>query len=309
MSHAQRWRGLVPRPHARALVAVAALLAAAAVGESAAGRRHRAGPASRVRHLPVDASTSGLAMLRAPAPVRGAGPTASPVAAALPRRVAVRPADPIAAEHEAEREAFARDLAAGGAVAPHRARTLAALAVREARAHRVPTPLLLGVLLVENEPLNSRAVSSAGARGLMQVHPLWRPLLGPTHGFDLEADSTNLAMGAHILGDLIARARTLGDVERGLLRYNGCRRALLAAAGRGPRGAPPAPCAAYPGRVRQRVEQRAAALCPSRSFARCVVRPIRVAAASASARDPRNARGTLATVRGGVAQTVGRATE
>jgi hypothetical protein len=48
---------------------------------------------------------------------------------------------------------------------------------------------MLGVLLVENEPLDSRAVSSAGARGLMQVDPVWRPVLGPRSGFDLAADS------------------------------------------------------------------------------------------------------------------------
>jgi hypothetical protein len=131
-----------------------------------------------------------------------------------------------AARDDHQLHAFERDLAATGRVAPERARSLASVAVRQARAHRIPPALLLGVLLVENEPLDSRAVSSAGARGLMQVHPLWRPVLGPRYGFDLADDSTNLAMGAHILAGLLWRARSVDDVERGLLRYNGCRRAL-----------------------------------------------------------------------------------
>jgi hypothetical protein len=117
----------------------------------------------------------------------------------------------------------------------------------------------------------------------MQVHPLWRPLLGPRYGFDLAADSTSLAMGAHILAGLLARARTDADVERGLLRYNGCRRALAGGAAGRTRVAHRVPCASYPGKVRRRVEERAAALCPSRSFARCVVRPLLTAA-----RDPQH---------------------
>jgi soluble lytic murein transglycosylase-like protein len=278
----QPGRGLVPRAHARVLAATAALLAVAAAGESAAGRRRASGPL-RARHLSADTRTAGLAALRAPA--AAAAPRPAPGPAAGP---AAPPADP----GEAEREAFARDLAAAGTVAPHRARALAELAVREARAHRVPAPLILGVLLVENEPLDSRAVSTAGARGLMQVHPIWRPLLGPTHGFDLNADSTSFAIGAHILSDLLGSASTVADVERGLLRYNGCRRGLLALAGkRGGRAAGRARCAAYPDRVRRRVEERAAALCPSRSFVRCVVRPIRVASAEAARADSRPTRG------------------
>jgi soluble lytic murein transglycosylase-like protein len=150
------------------------------------------------------------------------------------------------------------------------------------RAHDLPPALVLGVLLVENDVLNSRARSSAGALGLMQVHPLWRPLLGPRYGFDLTADSTNLGMGAHILAEGLAAARSAADVDRGLLRYNGCRRALVRA--RDASADPtPAPCAKYPLRVRRRVEQQAA-LCPTRSFTRCVVRPLRLASVRAAAR-------------------------
>jgi soluble lytic murein transglycosylase-like protein len=185
---------------------------------------------------------------------------------------------PLPAPPDPQRDAFALDLVATGQVAPGRAERLADWAVRYARAHHLPPALVLGVLLVENEALDSRAVSSAGARGLMQVHPLWRPLLGPRYGFDLTADSTNLAMGAHILADVLARARTLADVERGLLRYNGCRRALLPERVKSGERAEPVPCAQYPLRVRRRVEEQVA-LCPTRSFARCVVRPLRLASA------------------------------
>jgi soluble lytic murein transglycosylase-like protein len=193
------------------------------------------------------------------------------------------------APHDPQRDAFARDLLATGRVDSDRAHALADVAVRRARLHGLPPALVLGVLLVENEEFDSRAVSSAGALGLMQVHPLWRPILGPRYGFDLAADSTNLAMGAHILSDLIGRARTVADVERGLLRYNGCRRALIALRRDAERPAKPAPCARYPERVRRRVEQQAS-LCPTRSFTRCVVRPLRLASAAARPAAERDAR-------------------
>jgi soluble lytic murein transglycosylase-like protein len=204
------------------------------------------------------------------------------------RAVVIERHAPVVAHADAARDdhqlhAFERDLAATGRVAPERARSLASVAVRQARAHRIPPALMLGVLLVENEPLDSRAVSSAGARGLMQVHPLWRPVLGPRYGFDLADDSTNLAMGAHILAGLLWRARSLDDVERGLLRYNGCRRALRGGRAAAPRSTRAAPCAGYPRKVRRRIEQQAAALCPSRSFTRCVVGPLRLAVGAARA--------------------------
>jgi hypothetical protein len=218
------------------------------------------------------------------------------------RGLAGRPADagrpldgrPVATDLDPvdpELTAFTRDLTSAGNVAAPRALAVARHAVREARAHGIPPALLLGVLLVENEDLDSHAVSSAGARGLMQVDPLWRPLLGARHGYDLAADSTSLGMGAHILADLLARARSVADVERGLLRYNGCRltpvvddstaaaTAATAAADSTIDVPPPRPptCAGYPMQVRRRVERQAASLCPTHSFARCVVRPIRLA--------------------------------
>jgi soluble lytic murein transglycosylase-like protein len=235
----------------------------------------------RAHALVASALVAAIVAIGGPQPATRLGLAGSRPAAAAPPRLVALPAASDAEHMEArELDAFARDLAATGRVKPERARALSRLAVRQARAHRIPPALLLGVLLVENEPLDSRAVSSAGARGLMQVHPLWRPVLGSRYCYDLTADSTNLAMGAHILGDLLWRARSVTDVERGLLRYNGCRRALRANAA-GPGASARVSCAGYPRKVRRRVEEQAAALCPSRSFARCVVQPIQVAAADA----------------------------
>jgi soluble lytic murein transglycosylase-like protein len=173
--------------------------------------------------------------------------------------------------------AVAGELEATGPAGARRARAIARMAVRQAQAHGLPPTLLLGVMLVENAQLDSRAVSSAGAQGLMQVHPLWRGVLGPRHGFDLMADSTNLAMGAHILADVLARARSVDDVERGLLRYNGCRRASTARPLAGRRRGYRASCAGYALRVRRQVEAQAATLCPSRSFTHCVTRSLQLA--------------------------------
>ena len=206
------------------------------------------------------------------------GPAAGPPLDERPVATDLDPVDP-------DLTAFTRDLTTAGNVAPPRALTVARHAVREARAHGIPLALMFGVLLAENEALDSRAVSSAGARGLMQVDPLWRPLLGARHGYDLAADSTSLGMGTHILAELLARARNGADVERGLLRYNGCRLALVADSAA---DAPPRRviCAGYPLQVRQRVERQATALCPTHSFARCVVRPIRLATIASQRTDP-----------------------
>jgi hypothetical protein len=67
---------------------------------------------------------------------------------------------PLPAPPDPQRDAFALDLVATGQVAPVRAERLADWAVRYARAHHLPPALVLGVLLVENEALDSRAVSS-----------------------------------------------------------------------------------------------------------------------------------------------------
>jgi soluble lytic murein transglycosylase-like protein len=156
--------------------------------------------------------------------------------------------------------AFAHDLqAAVPGTSDARAHRVATLAVRAARRQQLPLPLLFGLMLTENRPLDSRARSSAGALGLMQVMPFWTRSMGATHGHDLRDDATNIATGAHVL-DLMFAAEE-NDVRRGLLRYNGC------SGGRRCRG--------YASRVLRSALTEAPVLCPSRSYEACVGRAAR----------------------------------
>jgi soluble lytic murein transglycosylase-like protein len=102
---------------------------------------------------------------------------------------------------------------------PELARRIAVALVREANLVQVEPRLLLAVLLVENPWLDPKARSFVGATGLMQVMPghrgNWRPC-----GDDLVDVETNICYGARIFASYF-RA-TGGDVERALLRYNGC---------------------------------------------------------------------------------------
>lgn len=91
--------------------------------------------------------------------------------------------------------------------------------VREARAVGVEPRLLLAVLLVENPWLDPDARSSVGAIGLMQVMPLHRGQW-PGCAADLETIESNICHGARIFAHYFASED--GDIERALLRYNGC---------------------------------------------------------------------------------------
>jgi soluble lytic murein transglycosylase-like protein len=98
-------------------------------------------------------------------------------------------------------------------------RRIAVALLREAKAAGVQPELLLAVLLVENPDLRTRAKSIVGAQGLMQVMPLhrgnWRPC-APR----LDDIESNVCHGARIFASYL-RAED-GNVERALLRYNGC---------------------------------------------------------------------------------------
>jgi soluble lytic murein transglycosylase-like protein len=91
--------------------------------------------------------------------------------------------------------------------------------VREARRVDMEPRLLLAVLLVENPQLRTEARSSVGARGLMQVMPLHKGNWPPCEP-DLVAVESNICHGARIFAHYYRV--TGGDVERALLRYNGC---------------------------------------------------------------------------------------
>lgn len=99
------------------------------------------------------------------------------------------------------------------------ARRVATALVTEARKTKVDSRLLLGVLLVENPWIDPEARSPVGAQGLMQVMPFhrgnWRPCAPRLD--DIEA---NICHGARIFAHYLQSER--GNVERALLRYNGC---------------------------------------------------------------------------------------
>ena len=79
--------------------------------------------------------------------------------------------------------------------------------------------LLLAVMTVENPWLDPGAYSSMGAVGLMQVMPFHVGSWGCT-GWDLTDLDTNICYGARILANALKRSD--GDLDRALLRYNGC---------------------------------------------------------------------------------------
>ena len=98
-------------------------------------------------------------------------------------------------------------------------RRIATALVSEASRAGIDPELMLAVLLVENPQLEPTAKSSVGATGLMQVMPLhrgrWSACKGALH--DIE---TNICYGTRIFKENLRASD--GDVEKALLRYNGC---------------------------------------------------------------------------------------
>ncbi len=90
--------------------------------------------------------------------------------------------------------------------------------VKESGRLELAPSLLMGVLLTENPRLEAETVSSQGAIGLMQVMHFH------AGEFDCESDDlrqveANICHGAHIFRRYLTRT---GNVQRALLRYNGC---------------------------------------------------------------------------------------
>ena len=90
----------------------------------------------------------------------------------------------------------------------------------EARRAGLPLSLVLGVVQVESG-FRKFAISSAGARGYMQVMPFWARLIGDGDDGRLFHMQTNLRFGCVILRHYLDRER--GDLFLGLGRYNGSR--------------------------------------------------------------------------------------
>ena len=117
---------------------------------------------------------------------------------------------------------------------PELADRVAAAVVYEAGRARINPSVLAAVLLIENAPLDTGAVSTEGAIGLMQVMPMhvgnYRCLSG-----DLLNAEANICHGARLLQMHLRRTKSL---EAALRRYNGC-----------VRGRNTPRCQRYPGRV------------------------------------------------------------
>ncbi|MEY4757052.1 MAG: hypothetical protein RJA34_1950 [Pseudomonadota bacterium] len=90
----------------------------------------------------------------------------------------------------------------------------------ESRRAGLDTALVLGLVQVESN-FRKFAVSSAGARGYMQVMPFWSRVLGNGDASTLFNMQTNLRFGCVILRHYLDRER--GDLFLALGRYNGSR--------------------------------------------------------------------------------------
>jgi hypothetical protein len=147
-----------------------------------------------------------------------------------------------------------------------RADSIAYYAVREAYRNGIPPAVIFGVLLTENARFVSGAMSNVGAVGLMQVYPkIWLKELRDKFGSDLASDSTNIKYGVYILKQYVktdSGAVSSGNLNKGLLRYNGC-----------VRGTNTPNCRTYPNKVQRYVEQAANSMCGDKSLYDCIAKP------------------------------------
>ena len=90
----------------------------------------------------------------------------------------------------------------------------------ESRRAGLETELVLGLIQVESG-FRKYAISSAGARGYMQVMPFWSRLIGDGDVSRLFHMQTNLRFGCTILRHYLDIER--GDLLLALGRYNGSR--------------------------------------------------------------------------------------
>ncbi len=90
----------------------------------------------------------------------------------------------------------------------------------ESRRAGLETSLVLGLIQVESG-FRKYAISSAGARGYMQVMPFWARTIGDGDARRLFHLQTNLRFGCVILRHYLDRER--GDLFLALGRYNGSR--------------------------------------------------------------------------------------
>lgn len=83
----------------------------------------------------------------------------------------------------------------------------------------VDPAMVTAIITVENPVLKSKAKSRSGARGLMQVMPLWKSTLSRRCGTRLEDDRTNLCYGITIYRSML---QATGTYRGALEAYHGC---------------------------------------------------------------------------------------
>ncbi|MGH8778079.1 transglycosylase SLT domain-containing protein [Paraburkholderia sp.] len=84
--------------------------------------------------------------------------------------------------------------------------------------HQAMSPVLLLAVMSIESGFDRHAVSSAGARGLMQILPSAHPRL-IAHAKDLSDPTVNVRIGSTILRDYLDAAD--GDLDAALFRYSG----------------------------------------------------------------------------------------
>jgi soluble lytic murein transglycosylase-like protein len=147
-------------------------------------------------------------------------PLAASVQAALQASVADRAAPRLVTDSTDETSSWLDVMSARLAryIADEGSRTDFLVSVQyEATRAGLDPQLVLGVIDVESK-FRKYAVSSAGARGYMQVMPFWVDLIG-TAEHNLFSLRTNLRYGCSILRHYLDHER--GDIARALARYNG----------------------------------------------------------------------------------------
>jgi soluble lytic murein transglycosylase-like protein len=232
------------RARDRGLVTMAVLIAAcASSGDTvppvptpepiAAAASELARPVSRAAKPAVasHATVPARAAIPAPAPMGSPRrPSAQPDRAPQPARaVKARPSAKVRMDSAAMERAVTKQFAyqplsvalakRTRATKTELADRIAAAVVYEAERNRLSPSLLAAVLLIENAPFDTTAISSQGAVGLMQVMPVHIGSYGcPSQ--DLHSVEANICHGARILHMYIRRAK--GEVPLALKRYNGC---------------------------------------------------------------------------------------
>lgn len=101
-----------------------------------------------------------------------------------------------------------------------RATRVSGLVIQQSQIWGADPLMVTALITVENPRLAANAVSTAGARGIMQVMPLWVGSQLRSCGHDLSHDRTNLCYGIRIWRFYVAKNED--QHSKALLSYNGC---------------------------------------------------------------------------------------